>query len=341
MPLLSTFRRAALTFGVLLSAAFAAYGAYWHAMAGKLENGLAPWAAARQAEGYTLRWDKVAVGGFPTRFRFRFTGAHFTAERPVPIAFSVSSLDVWAMPWNLHHWRFSTGDVARVADPFGAAGFSLEHVEGSARFDAGAPLDLDLAIAGATGSGFARGFAIGTATAHIEIPPNPPRGHRDTALDAVLELGAVTLPASVPGFGDTVNDLAFSTDLKGALPPGPLVPALSAWRDAGGTVELRYFRLRWGELLIDANGTLALDGALQPEGALSAEITGQDAAVDLAVTSGALQPADAALAKAVLAVLAKPGPGGEKAITVPLTLQQERLFLGGAPIAAIPRIDWN
>ncbi len=341
MRLGSTFGRAAVTIGVVVLAAFAAYGVYWHVMAGRLRDGLAPWAAARQAEGYTLHWDRVKVGGFPTRFRFRFAGAHFTAQRPVPIAFTVSSLDVWAEPWNLHHWRFSTGDVAQVADPFGAAGFSLDHVEGSAQFDAGEPLALDVAISGAAGSGFAQGFAIGTASAHIEVPPNPPRNHRDTALDAVLELGAVRLPESVPGFGDTVTNLAFSTDLKGGLPPGPLAPALAAWRDAGGTVELRYFRLRWGGLLIDANGTLALDNALQPEGALSAEITGQDAAVDLAVTSGALQPADAALAKAVLGLLAKPGPSGEKAITVPLTLQQDHIFLGSAAIASLPHISWE
>jgi hypothetical protein len=341
MSLASTLRRALLTIGIVAVLAFAAYGVYWHVTANKLRDGLAPWAAARRAEGYTLRWDKVEIGGFPARFRFRFTGARLGAQRPVPIAFDVSSLDVWAEPWNLHHWRFSTGDVAQVADPLGTVGFSLDHLDGSAQFDVGDPLLLDVAVAGASGAGLARGFAIGTATAHIEVPAAPPRDHRDTALDAVLELGAVKLPQSVPGFGDTVTDLAFSTDLKGGLPPGPLEPALTAWRDAGGTIELRYFRLRWGGLLIDANGTLALDGALQPEGALSAEITGQDAAVDLAVTTGALQPADTTLAKAVLGLLAKPGPSGAKAITVPLTLQQDRIYLGAAAIASIPRISWE
>lgn len=341
MPLASTLRRAGLTLGILLLLACAGYGVYWHVMAQRLEDGLGPWAAARRAEGYTLVWDKVAVAGFPLRFRFRFSDAHIAAARPLPIGITVSSLDIWAHPWNLHHWHFNTRDVAQVSAPLGAVGFALDHADGSAQFDEGRPLILDLGVSGARGSGVAAGVTIGTASAHLEVPADPPKSHRDTALSAVMELGAVTLPQSVPGFGDTVGHLTFSADLKGGLPPGALKPALAAWRDSGGTLELRYFRLRWGGLLIDANGTLALDGGLQPEGALSAEITGQDAAVDLAVSTGALQPADAVLAKAVLGLLAKPGRNGDKAITVPLTLQRDRLFLGGAAIASLPRIDWE
>ncbi len=341
MSLAVTLRRAVVTIGVVLAVAFAAYAIYWHVMAGRLREGLAPWVAARQAEGEELHWSQVEIGGFPTRFRFRFTDARFAAARPVPIAFTAARLDVWAEPWNLDHWRFSSGDVAKVEDPLGAVGVDLDYIEGSARLGADTPLVLDLAVAGAKGSGLVQGFTIARATAHIEIPPARPRSHLDTTMSAAIELRQVGLPTKMTGFGDVVSDLAFSTDLKGALPPGPLAPALASWRDAGGTLELRYFRLRWSGLLIDANGTLALDDALQPEGALSAEITGQDAAVDLAVTSGTLQPADAALAKAVLGLLAKPGPNGEKAITVPLTLQQDRLYLAGARIAEIPRIDWN
>jgi len=341
MPLLVTLRRAALILGAVLVLAFAAYAAYWHVMAQKLEKELGPWAAARQADGITLRWSKAAVGGFPLRFRFRFTDANLTALRPVPVDATVSSLDVWANPWNLHRWRFSTRDVGKLADPLGALGFVLDHVDGSALLDEGSPFILDFGIAGARGSGLAQGFGIGSASVHLEVPPNPPQSHRDTALSATLDLSAVTLPQAVPGFGNTVGDLAFSADLKGGLPPGPLAPALSAWRDSGGTLELRYVRLRWGGLLIDASGTLALDDTLQPEGAFSAEITGQDAAVDLAVSSGALQPADAVIAKAVLGLLAKPAPNGDKAITVPLTVQRDRVFLGSAAIASLPRINWE
>lgn len=341
MGVMSTFRRAALTIGVVALGAFAAYGVYWHIMAGKLREELEPWAAARRLAGYDVRWKKVDIGGFPLRFRFRFRDAHFAAERPAPVVFDVSSLDVWAEPWNFHHWRFSTGDVAHLADPLGAASFDLDHVEGSARSNYYDALALDVRIGGVHGTGIARGFSVATANAHIEVPAKPPRSHHDTALTAVLGLNRLTLPEGVAGFGKTVGSVAFSADLKGGLPPGPLLPALSTWRDSGGTVELRYFRLRWGGLLIDANGTLALDEKLQPEGALSAEITGQDAAVDLAVTSGALQPADAGLAKAVLGLLAKPGPGGEKAITVPLTLQKDRIYLGSAVIASIPHISWE
>ena len=129
--------------------------------------------------------------------------------------------------------------------------------------------------------------------------------------------------------------------MKGALPPGQLVPALTHWRDDGGTIELQSLRLRWGSLLVDASGTLALDNALQPEGAFSAVITGQDAAVDVAVKTGALKPSDAGAAKAVLGLLARPNGNGDKALTLPMTIQNQRLYLGPAKLANIPPIPWD
>jgi hypothetical protein len=147
---------------------------------------------------------------------------------------------------------------------------------------------------------------------------------------------------AVPGFGNTLSGFSFAAQMKGALPPGPLVPALAHWRDDGGTIELQSVRLRWGSLLVDASGTLALDKTLQPEGAFSTVITGQDAAVDVAVRTGALKPSDAGAAKAVLGLLARPqGNNGDKAITLPMTIQNQQLYLGPAKLATIPPIPWN
>lgn len=152
---------------------------------------------------------------------------------------------------------------------------------------------------------------------------------------------AASLLYPVPAFGDTLNGFSFAAQLDGALPPGPFVQALTHWRDDGGTIGLQSLRLRWGSLLVDASGTLALDEALQPEGALTATITGQDAAVDVAVMTGVLKPEAANAAKAVLGLLAKPNAQGQKAISLPVTMQNQQLFLGPAKIASIPPVRWE
>ena len=109
----------------------------------------------------------------------------------------------------------------------------------------------------------------------------------------------------------------------------------------GQATSLQSLRIRWGSLLVDASGTLALDSALQPEGAFSAMITGQGRAVDVAVMTGALKPDQASAAKEVLALLPKPTDSEQSAITLPLTLQNDQLFLGPAKIASVPPIPWD
>jgi hypothetical protein len=341
MRALSGFRGIVLVLAVLAVAAIGGYGYYWFSMAAKLREGLTPWAEAERAKGYVIQWDQVELGGFPGAFRFRFTKPSFGAQRPLPVTLDAPSLVVSASPWNLHHWQLAATEGARLAGPLGVIGVDLGRLEASTGEGVNETIVLEIAASTLDGIGLAQGTHIANATAHIALPARPPASHSDSALDAALQLTEVKLPASVPGFGDTLAELAASVQLKGALPAGSFEEALTHWRDEGGTIELKEFRLRWGGLLVDASGTLALDAELQPEGALSAIITGQDAAVDLAVTAGTLQPQDAGIVKAVLGVLAKPGPSGEKAITVPLTLQQGRLYLGPAALGQVPRINWQ
>lgn len=333
-------RRAALAIAAAVIVAGGAYAAYWHIMAGKLRDGLEPWAEARRDEGYRVQWGEAELSGFPTAFRFRFAQASFGADRPVPATFSAPRLVVAAAAWNLRAWRFTAPDGARIVDALGTSGFDAATLEGSMALGAGAALDV--AAGDLTGMGLAQGMHIAAAAAQIAQPATAPADHRDTALAASLRLNDLKLPLNVPSFGDRLAELAFAVQLKGRLPPaGSLAHALAVWRNDGGTIELQSLRLHWGAVLVDASGTLALDGDLQPEGAFTASIAGQDAAIDLAVESGTLQPGAAGAVKGVLSLLARPGADGEKTITAPLTLQQGRIFLGPAAIGTVPRIRWE
>ena len=337
----SAVRRIVLSLTGIVLVALIAYAAYWHYVAAALRDQLLPWAQARAAQGYVVHWDDAAIGGFPGSFRFDFTNLSFGTLRPVPVAMNAGSVSAWAMPWNLKHWEFTAPGGARIVEPSGSAGFDLRRLDGAVDVEGRVVAAIDVTAIDLTGIGIAQGTKIGDAEAHIELPALPAQSHTDTALGLSLELNDATLPVAVPGFGNTLSGFSFVAQMKGALPPGQLAPALTRWRDDGGTIELQSLRLRWGSLLIDASGTLALDSALQPEGAFSAVITGQDAAVDVAVKTGALKPSDAGAAKAVLALLARPNGTGDKALTLPMTIQNEQLFLGPAKLANIPPIPWQ
>jgi len=337
----SAIRRIVLPLTGAFLVALIAYAAYWHYMAGMLRDQLSPWTQARASEGYTIHWDDAAIGGFPGAFRFDFTNLSFGTLRPVPVAMNAGRASAWAMPWNLKHWEFTTPGGARVIDPSGNTGFDIRRVDGAVDVEGRFVAAVDVTAVDLTGLGLALGTKIGNAEAHVELPATPPQSHTDTALGLSLQLSNATLPMAVPGFGNTLSGFSFVAQLKGALPPGQIVPALTHWRDDGGTIELQSLRLRWGSLLVDASGTLALDQALQPEGAFSAVITGQDAAIEVAVKTGALKPSDAGAAKVVLGLLARPNGTGDRAITLPMTIQRQQLYLGPAKLATIPPVPWN
>lgn len=332
-------RKSYILAAVAVLAVAAAYSVYWFTVAGGLRACLDPWAAARRAEGYTVAWDSAAVRGFPFAFRLSFTGASFGREQPTLYLAKAPTLVLSAAPWNLHTWHAETPDGAELTTS--GAVLDAGRVDGAVTTRRGDPSSIDVTATALAGQQLIAGLSAADATVHLTLPANAPADHRDTAADLAVAFSRLTLPAALPPFGNIVDGLSVTATLKGRLPYGAPTPSLTAWRDDGGTLELTKAVLHWGALNIDATGTLALDGDLQPIGALKATIEGQNEIVDAAVGAGTLKPKDAGLAKIVLSVLAKPGPDGRPQITAPIRLQDAHLFIGPARIAALPRIAWR
>jgi hypothetical protein len=325
---------AALVLGV------AGYSIYWLVTAERLRSGVERWAASRQAEGRDLRWTAVASEGFPFSFRLRVTGVLLDGTRPLPFAAATPVLLGEARPWNLQQWQVSAPEGAQLGMPVEGTTLAAATLDGT--LDLGMPEGTSVTLTAhdvaASGSAPLR---IAEAVLHLTLPPRPPAGHRDADFEAALHLEKMTLPRSLPPLGDTVDALSLAGTVKGVLPQGPLRQSLASWREDGGTLELQDGSLHWGALALAATGTLALDDALQPIGALTATVVDQDAVLDAAAAQGTLRASDANLAKIVLGLMAKPGADGKQRLTVPLSLQNRRLYLGPAQIATLPRFTWE
>jgi hypothetical protein len=334
-------RRLGLLLLLLLVLAGGGYTAYWLVVAHRLEAGLGPWAEAQRAAGLTLAWQKVSVEGFPFSFRLRFAAAAAAGDRPVRYSATAPLLLAEARPWNPRCWRLRAPQGAGIELPDELSGFTSAAAQGSVQRGPGREAQIALALQSVAGSGLAQGLRIAEAQGSLTLPEAPPASHLEDGIAATLQLSDMVLPRPVPSVGNEVETLSLALTVKGALPPGKLRDALDAWRRDGGTVELTDGALRWGALTLNASGTLALDAELQPIGALTATIENQNAIVDAAVASGSLRAKDAGLVKIVLGLLAKPGADGKPRLTVPVSLQNDRLYLGPAKIAAVPRIVWQ
>ncbi len=327
---------AAAICGVLLVLFGAGYTAYWRYAASKLEAGLVAWAEARRAEGDAVKWDTATVGGFPLAFRIALDHAALARGNPEIYDVAVPRIIAEARPWNLYAWHLSA--------PQGAGGTAQAYPQVvtasslSGDIFLGAATDRIVLVARDVSAG---GATLAEIDADLTAPRQAPQSHRDLGLAAIIQLRHLTIPEPIRPLGDTIDSVTLDARAMGGLPQGDLVQALKAWRDDGGTIEIEHAELHWGALALEASGTLALDDDMQPLGAMSASIVDHDALIDASVAGGLLQPKAAGLVKIVLDILARPGPDGHSRLTAPITLQDQKILIGGLEVAHVPRAEWK
>jgi hypothetical protein len=322
-----------------------AYSLYWWIVANRIEDGVVAWQQSMRAQKIDASWQTIHIAGFPFQFRLALAGAALRdrALTPPPEV-RLPELTGSAGPWDFADWRLDMPQG--LAAGLAAAGrrppvnLAARTAEGTVSLGREGATSLWLSLQDAKVEAGGR-VPIKAADAWITLPANPPSTHTEPSLRLALDLRRVHLPAPPPILSDTIDELAFRVTVKGAVPDGPLVPAITAWRDAGGTLELDHLHLDWGGFGATATGTIALDQDLQPIGAFSGGIEGFGTILSALVEAGRLDTEAAALAQIALSALAKPGPDGKPQIMTSFTIQDGKMYLGPAKLGAAPRIVWR
>jgi hypothetical protein len=321
------------------------YVGYWFVVAGQIEDGVTAWAQSERADKVEVSWQKLRVTGFPTAFRVELetVGLRDNALMPAP-EFRIPAISGTARPWDFAKWRLAAmqGFTAGIASAGERAPVRLtaQKADGIVAIETEGGWTLWLNLQDISAQAVSK-VRVNSANAWIIAPPKPPAGHTEPSIALAADARRVTLPAAVEPLGDTIDELDFGATVKGAILNGKLPEALSAWRDAGGTVELDNLRVKWGALGARASGTIALDPELQPMGAFSGAIEGYDQILTALVQGGRLRAADASLARIALTLLAKAGPDGEPEIKTAFTIQNGQMYLGPAKLGKAPRLTWE
>jgi hypothetical protein len=342
----SPLPRRLLLFGLLgLVVLGAGHAVLWRSMASQLEAGWADWVRLRRAQGWRVEHAPPVRGGWPlaatlTLDRVRLDGAAATlpgglglaAERVV-LRVALPRLDrlVVALPGQ-QRLRLGTAEIPFTADALTAV---LPLEPGTP------PSSADLA---------AERLRIGTPAgglelrqARLSVEGSASATESEPALAMTLAAEGVDLPAAPGGrFGRRIEALSADLAVSGPLPPGrgPVARA-EAWRDGGGTLELRALTLRWGPVDAAAAATLALDEALQPMGAGTLRLTGAAEALDALAEAGLVGRRAAVTARSVVPLLSRPSAEtGAPEIEVPLTLEDRTLALARIPVLRLAPLDW-
>jgi hypothetical protein len=351
---------AAIRYGLMSTVAVAvmavAFTAYWYVTAANLRDGTVRWFAERRAEGMEAAYERLTLAGFPGSIRVEVAAPQLAARLdPRPWHWRSDAAALQVRPWNLRRARLEIAGMTEVG--FVAAGAARRYAGDAgafalelAWFGDGRPRAFAAAIDGlgldavpkrdgATSDRIAAGqlrfdgkdFDVGTGAGYHE------------ATFAVSGTGnALSLPAFLASpLGQTIAELAITARLFGPLRLDDVEAGLAEWRDGGGTVEIDSFEARHGPLHVRANGTLALDAALQPVGAVTAKIAGFFETIDAFQRANLLRSRNAAMAKVVLGALAKRSvDGGPPTLSIPVTIQDGKIFAGPVTLAELPRVVW-
>ena len=320
------------------------YTAYWLIIVEQIKSGVTAWAQAERTEKIDISWERIGVDGFPFACRVSLKTATLRDRRLSPAPeLRIPVLSGEARPWDFAIWRLAAPEGLSAAL---AAEGARPPVKLAARSVAGVlatgPAKTILWLhLGDIDAEAGEAIAVSMADAWVILPPTPPQVHTEPAIGVAVDLRQLKLAGVSPILGETIDELALALSVKGAVPGGRLVQAISEWRDAGGTIELDNLQLKWGELGTTASGTIALDRELQPVGGFSGAIQGYDQILTALVQSGRMRAAEAGLARLALAMLAKAGADGKPAITTAFTIQNGQMYLGPAKLGKAPRIAWE
>lgn len=322
---------------------------YWKWAADRMRYEIDAWVADRAAEGWHVTMARPAVGGWPLAVTAELRGVSITqgqmagqgqtAGLQLPdVVLSVALLRPTTLALD---FRGEQVIKAGGAPAVRLAGSSLA-AEIPLPDPAGRPIILggrDLRIepeskAWAVHVAAMQGQVVTVAQAAV-APAGP--------VSFAWQAEGVDLPGGVDWpLGRSVQSVSVSGTLNGRLPPlNPTSAWASAWRDGGGSVDVRQADIVWGPLNLASTATLALDDQLQPMGSGSAKASGYLETLDRMAKAGLLTRSAATVAKAMLSLLAGTGSGDTpQEVEVPLTLQYRTLSMRQVPLVRFPELDW-
>jgi len=353
---------------LLLIAIGGGYYAYWRYVAAQLTMGIERWAADQRAFGNQVMFTWSRIEGFPFAFRARFEQPKLHMRLVgAEVDWQGSDLMAEMSPWNLQEVRIaSTGEhnlwLQALEQPgqwrlatigfTGAVGF---FGDGGLREIAAELAQPDAALP----DGLA--IAAGQAKLRLSLPEAPPVDYSMPFAGVALELSRLVLPVGTRLLTtDPVEHASIDATIMGPMAapltqalgaqaldqpmPQPAPPSLTqilaAWRDSGGDIEVQSFSFAQGPLSLTGEATLALDGSLQPLGAGTVTARGLSEAVEILLRDG-LIPADRALvARTTAKALERTGDDGKPQAKFALSLQNQTISFGPAPLLQVPQVVW-
>ena len=347
LPPLPFLRRLATicTFAILGVAAL--WCLLWTVAASEYRHIVDGWLEAERGHGHVVSYDERTTGGFPHAVLLRFTNLSWSDTEGGRV--KAGAITFTANPWRWRVFNIAFTDGFEISVPFPSAENPLmvHGEEGDGHVELTDSNNWDFVRLRFTNLEASRPAHKVFTAANLELtadrPEEPAKDHTETGLSLSAKATRVVLTSEKPlPFGVDVPTLDASLRIMGPPPDIFDKASVAAWNTESGVIEWDNFDLAWGPLTLSAKGTLGLDDDLQPEGAFSGKIGGQDDVIRALLDQGWIAKRQANMLNSVLNLFARPGKIAEKpSLEMPIAVQMGGLFLGPVRIFEFPEIEWG
>jgi hypothetical protein len=329
---------------LMLAALAALHTGLWRSASAALAQGFEDWAAQRRALGWVVQHGAPVRGGWPFAVSLTVPDIEImgsTRTSPAELRWRAEALELRITLTEWEELRVAPRGRQLLTLPGLDLPFAADRMEIALPLDGGAtPREGLLEVERLRMNTPLGGIELRRGSLALRARLSATEG--EPALSVDLDLADVMLPPNAGPLGPMLESLAVEGMLSGPLPTlrHPTQRA-EAWRDAGGTIELRRAELHWGPVIARLSATGTLDEALQPMGAGQVAVTGTAEAVGAMVAAGWLSPRAAGPARAMAALLSRPGEEGRPPVLeLPITLTERRVGLARLPLARLPALEW-
>ncbi|QDC11369.1 DUF2125 domain-containing protein [Oceanicola sp. D3] len=327
---------------VVVLVAVLAWGGYWAVGAWGLEKAVRGWLEERRADGWQAEAEQVVVRGFPNRFDLELNTLKL-ADPKTGWAWNAPFFQSLALSYKPYHVIAVWPETQSLQTPYERLNITSERLRGSLMLT---PTSLALKRSSFELDG-------------VEITSDAGWTSRLTE----GRLATRTLPEDFPD--PTVHQVNFSarawqvpSRLLAELNAADLVPdtldsvtadvtitfsapwdryAIERARPQPRHVEVTLAEAKWGQMELKLAGSLDVDEAGVPEGALLVKATNWREILAVGVASGVV-PADFEMPITTALELASQLAGSPKTLDIPLNFKNGQTRIGPAPIGPAPVI---
>jgi hypothetical protein len=331
------------------------YTGGWFFLSAELRGGIDSWIAQQKKSGLDIRYASHQRGGFPFAIKMIFDQPVIASDRKLTsFVWQGQQAIITVKPWNIRDGHIDLSGPQKIgivrngktSTWQGHAGLFTADINFKSRTQIQLALNFgQVDMKSKDDKAQSEPQRVQLHRGRIVVLQNSKNNttEKTPSLVFAADLTQLHVPKSVPIIlGHQFKKIAVKSSVFGSLPRTIHLLPLTAWRDAGGTIEIDHFEVDHGPLNLKTKGTVALDENMQPMGAFSSQIYGFSEVISVLQNRNLIKSNVALTAHLVLGVMAtRQGADKRPRLDVALSVQNQKLFIGPLAITKLPPIKWD